>query len=81
MNTCLCLYLDARTAAAGVIRELGEVLQDHRGNQQLLIHLETSQGWQTLCIGTELSIDAWDPELREEVEALGFAVYDPDDPE
>ncbi len=45
------LRVDARTAPAGVLRELGHVVRDYPGDARVVLSLETSQGPRTLEFG------------------------------
>ena len=50
------LRVDARSAPAGIVRELGHVVRDFPGEAKVLVALETSDGPRTLELGPEYRV-------------------------
>ena len=50
------LRVDARTAPAGIVRELGHVVSDFPGEAKVVLALETSEGPRTLELGPEYRV-------------------------
>jgi DNA polymerase-3 subunit alpha len=63
------LRVDARTAPAGVIRELGHVVRDFPGEARVIVALDTSEGPRTLEFGPEYRVRPA-PDFFAEVKAL-----------
>ena len=65
----LHLKLDARTARAGIIKELAELLRAYPGDAAVFVAMTTSAGAQTLELGPGYRVQAG-PDLFAEVKAL-----------
>jgi DNA polymerase-3 subunit alpha len=63
------LRLDARTARAGIIRELAGVMRDFPGEAPVVVSLETSEGPRTLAFGSGFRVQPV-PDFYAEVKAL-----------
>ena len=63
------LRLDARTARAGIIRELAGVMRDFPGEAPVVVALETSEGPRTLAFGSGFCVEPV-PDFFAEVKAL-----------
>jgi DNA polymerase-3 subunit alpha len=63
------LKLDARTAPAGTIRELADVVQSFPGDAQVVVELETSVGPQTYVLGPQFRVRP-EPDFYAEVKSL-----------
>ncbi|MEP7334927.1 MAG: DNA polymerase III subunit alpha, partial [Actinomycetota bacterium] len=65
----LHLKLDARTARAGIIKELAELLRAYPGDASVFVAMTTSAGAQTLELGPDYKVTP-DSDLFAEVKAL-----------
>jgi DNA polymerase III subunit alpha len=63
------LRLDARTARAGIIRELAGLMKDFPGEAPVIVALETSEGPRTLAFGSDYRVQPA-PDFFAEVKAL-----------
>jgi DNA polymerase-3 subunit alpha len=63
------LKLDARTAPAGTIRELADVVQSFPGDAEVVVELETSVGPQTYVLGPQFRVRP-EPDFYAEVKSL-----------
>ena len=63
------LRIDARSAPAGVIRELAQIVKEFRGSAPVVIEMETSQGARTLALGPDYRVEPA-PDFFAEVKAL-----------
>ena len=63
------IKLDARTARAGIIRELATLLRDYPGEASVYVAMQTTDGAQTLELGPEYRVKPV-PDFFTEVKAL-----------
>jgi len=63
------LRVDARSAPAGIVRELGHVVRDFPGEARVVLTLETSEGLKVLELGPQFRVRP-EPDFFAEVRAL-----------
>ena len=68
-RTARCCRLDARTARAGVIRELAVLLRDYPGDAAVFVAMQTSDGAKTYEFGPQFKVTPV-PDFFAEVKAL-----------
>jgi DNA polymerase-3 subunit alpha len=68
-RTAVHLKLDARTARAGVLRELAGVLRDYPGDAAVFVAMQTSDGARTYEFGPQFKVQPV-PDFFAEVKAL-----------